>query len=209
MMPNVAAHRQRPEPAVDGTDDLRKCGYGIAALFGRACMAGDALCVQPEPGLALVGDLNGAVRRLGIEHIVVGSNDAVGNELIRADHDVLFVHRGDEQKVMLQLFAHGSNVAKRQHAGCEAGLHIARAAAIHPAVDDLGCQRVMVPAVAERDGVLMADVDQTRAALLTLECGDDTAHDLQDREGSKGGVLRSELFCPAFSRGSGPAAGHQ
>lgn len=36
-----------------------------------------------------------------------------------------------------------------------------------------------------------------------------TAHDLQDREGSKGGVLRSELFCPAFSRGSGPAAGHQ
>ena len=138
-------------------------------------MAGDALCVQSEPGLALVGDLDGAIRRLGIEHIVVGSNDAVGNELIRADHDVLLVHRGDEQKVMLQLFAHGSNAAKRQHTGCEAGLHVARAAAVHPAVDDLGCQRVMVPAVAERDGVLMADVDQTRAALLTLECGDDVA----------------------------------
>ena len=142
--------------------------HGIGALPGLARVGGDAGHGDLEPGATLVGHLDLPVGGLGVQHPLVGAHPTGPDGRLHAAHEVLLVHRADEaEPAPGKALLPGNATKQREERGEGAGqaaLHVAGAAAVEVVADDLGAEGAdaLAPALAQGDGVHVADVDQAR-----------------------------------------------
>ena len=68
--------------------------------------------------------LNTVVCRLRVQHIAVPVHIAVLYRLFGSGHGVLFVHRGNQLKVIVQRLPQPGETAKGKHGGGKPGFHI-------------------------------------------------------------------------------------
>ena len=98
---------------------------------------------QPQRALGDVADL--AALGLAADHAVDAVRAAAGDEVLGAGHHALLVDEGGEHDAAGERAAPREGVGREQHRR-DAALHVGRAAAVQPAVDDLGAERVDRPA---------------------------------------------------------------
>ena len=166
--PQLIMHGQRRERMAQRADGLGHGGDGIRALPGLACMRRNACHFDLEPRATLVRHLNLPVGGLGVQHPFVRADPASIDGRLGAAHKVLLVDRADERKAAAGQRAIRRNtlecVDKRSNGASQAALHVAGAAAIEFVVAHNRPKRcdVCVPAIAQGNGIHMADVDESR-----------------------------------------------
>ena len=159
-------HGQRRKRVTKRAHDLGHGGDGVGALPRLACMSRDAGHLDLEPRTPLVRHLDLSVGGLGVQHPSARTDPAGIDGCLGASHKVLFVDRADERKAAAWQRAIRRHALERMdqcgNGAGQATLHIAGTAAIEFIVahDRSERRNVRVPAIAQRNGIHMADIDE-------------------------------------------------
>ena len=116
------------------------------------------------------------VERLGDDH-VVGPHGAeppvLGEPRDAGEPAALFVHRAADFDRAIQLDAGAADAFDGEERRGDSGLHVARSAAVDPAVDDVTAKRIARPALAGRHDVEMAVQVHDRVRRASMPGPDD------------------------------------